>query len=252
MNRYKSLIKYELMIILRGGFVLGFALILPCVLLALIGRGVIGDVPQAYKQSVFASIFVGFSTLIVLAGVFLGHSANYSREYENGVPQRLNLFGISSGKIIISKLISQILFVFLAFLIYWGFATIIGVKIEKFIVIVSMMILLLLQVFPQFLLAHSFVVIFKKFGLTYAVSMFFYFMFMIVSGNMGIDIDRLPKFMQFIGEKLLPFVEFQKFNLNILQGKALDWKSLILSNLYFFIIVALVFAFSRIRNRKAV
>ncbi len=251
MSRYKSLIKYELLTIIRGGYVLAFALILPCVLFVLVGVSVVSEVPEAFKERVFAELFFGFSTLIPLAGVLLGHGANYSREYENNVPQRLNLFGIPSRKLIISKLVSQLIFVLFAFFVYFVFAIFMGVKIDAPIVIFSMLILLLVQSLSLFFLAHGIVCIFKKFGPTYAVSMICYFLFMIVSGNMGIRMDMLPEFARFIGEKILPFIQYTEFNASLLNGGTLDWGSLFIANVVFALIAGTVFLLSRFKDKRS-
>ncbi len=251
MSRYKSLIKYELLTILRGGYSLGFALVLPCILLALVGIGVTAEIPEEAKNAVFAGIFLGFSTLIPLAGVFLGHGANYSREYEANVPQRLNLFGIPVRKLVISKLSAQLIFVLLAFAIYFIFALILGLEFTKPLVLFSMLILLLIQSVAEFLLAHGLVGIFKKFGPTYAVTMVLYFLFMIFSGNMGIPTELLPKAGRFIGEHILPFIEYSNFNNNLLQGNSVEWQPLILTNLFFSLVALIVFGISRVKDKRA-
>ncbi len=250
MNRYKALMKYELKSILKNGYILGFAVVLPCVLFLLISKGIISDEPKDMQKNVIRTLFIGFSTIIPLAGVFLGHSANYSREYENGVPQRLHLFGISNKALIISKIISQLLFVIVAFLIYYIFALSVGLEFANFTVLSMMILLLIIQSLAEFLLAHSIVCLVKKFGACYAVTMILYFFFMIVSGNMGLRLDMLPKPLQFIGENLLPFVEYTNFNINLFTGNTVDVISLISSNLIFLSFGLIIFAISRLRDKR--
>ncbi len=253
MNRYKSFIKYELESLLKNGYTMGFALIFPCLLFLLISRQVISEAPEDMKNYLLTIIFISLSTIIPLAGVFLGHSATYSREYENGVPQRLHLFGISNKVLISSKIISQIAFVIPAFLIYYIFSiTVVGMRFNKISVILVMILLLIVQSLSEFLLAHSLVGLIKKFGATYAVTMTLYFVFMIVSGNMGIQFDKLPSFLQFIGKKMLPFVEYTNFNINLFSGKELDFVPLISSNIVFLSLGIVIFVISKIRDKRAV
>ncbi len=251
MNRYKSLMKYELISIVKNGYILGFALVLPCVLFLLISKGITSQVPKSIQAEVIISLFIGFSTVIPLAGVFLGHSANYSREYENGVPQRLHLFGISNKVLITSKIFSQLLFVIIAFGIYYIFALSVGLRFNNVVVILVMVFLLIVQSLSEFLLAHSIVCLVKKFGACYAVTMSLYFIFMIISGNMGIRLEMLPNALQFIGKKMLPFVEYTNFNMDLFNGKALNVMALISSNLVFLSIGIILFVLSRIRDKRA-
>ncbi len=251
MNRYKSLIKYELISVIKNGYILGFAVVLPCVLFLLISKGIISEVPKNMQKNIVTSLFIGFSSVIPLAGVFLGHSANYSREYENGVPQRLHLFGISNKALITSKIVSQLLFVIVAFMIYYVFARAVGLEFSNIIILIVMMSLLIVQALTEFLLSHSIVCLVKKFGACYAITMILYFFFMIISGNMGIRLEMLPKPLQFIGKNMLPFVEYTNFNINLLNGRALDFRSLVLSNLIFISLGLLIFVISRIRDKRA-
>ncbi len=252
MNRYKKVIKYELISLLKNGYILGFALVLPCVLFFLISKGIMAEIPADVEKKVIVSLFIGFSTVIPLAGVFLGHSANYSKEYEDGVPQRLHLFGISNKVLISSKIISQLFFVLVAFIIYYIFALSVGLEFSNIAVLLVMIFLLLIQSLTEFLLAHSIVCLVKKFGQCYAVTMTLYFFFMIVSGNMGIGLEMLPAALQFIGKNMLPFVEYTNFNINLLYGKSANVEPLISSNLIFLSLGVLIFVISRIRDKRAV
>ncbi len=251
MNRYKSLIIYELKSIVKNGYILGFALVLPCVLFLLISKGIISEVPEGMQNNVMTSLFIGFSTVIPLAGVFLGHSANYSREYEIGVPQRLNLFGIPNKVLITGKIVSQLLFVLVAFAIYYIFALSVGLKFSNIGVLTVMIFLLIIQSLTEFLLAHSIVCLVKKFGACYAITMTLYFFFMIVSGNMGIRLDMLPSALQFIGKNMLPFVEYTNFNYSLFNGDTLDFGALLSSNLIFLSFGVAIFVISRIRDKRA-
>ncbi|PID83002.1 MAG: hypothetical protein CSB15_00300 [Clostridiales bacterium] len=251
MNRYKTLIKYELESLVKNGWILGFALVLPCVLFLLISKSIKGEVPLNFQDSAVSGLFIGLSTIIPLAGVFLGHSANYSKEYESGVPQRLHLFGISNKVLITSKIISQLLFVIVAFIMYYVFAISVGLKFTNYNVLLVMLSLLIIQSLTEFLLAHSIVCLIKKFGACYAVTMILYFLFMIVSGNMGIRFKMLPEFLQFIGKNIIPFVSYNDFNISLLNDKTPDFKVLLLSNLIFLSFGIIVFIVSRFRDKRA-
>ncbi|MGF3112975.1 hypothetical protein [Facklamia sp. P9177] len=250
MKRMNNLIKYELKSLSRNGFNWAFAIVMPCVLYYLICLSVLESVPNQIFNQVKIEIFLGFSTVIPLAGVLLGNAATYSKEYEEGVPKRMMLFGISKKDTIISKLVSQIVFIIVAIAIYTIFAITVGLQIDNFLLFPVMLALLIIQGMVEFILAYSIVNIFKKFGPTFAISMGIYFFIFIVSGNMGIKADQLPKALAFIGEKMLPFVEFTKFNTNLVLGNSLNYKMLIMTNLSFAIIVFLIYFVSKLINKR--
>ena len=98
MNKYT--IKYEFLNTLYNGYAFFFGAVFPIMLLHLIVRGSLQDVPAAYKSEAITGVFIGMAMLIPLASIFLSHAATYSNELDKNVPERIILFGFSERSIL--------------------------------------------------------------------------------------------------------------------------------------------------------
>lgn len=250
MNRYKALIKYELISMFKGGYIPAFGVALPVLLFILVGKGVLSNVPADMKSAVLAKIFISLATIIPLAIVFLGYASSYSRDCELEIPQRLQLFGIPTKVSLFSKIIAQLIFVGIGYAIYLVVGFINGLVLERPFVILVLFGFLIIQSILQFLLAHGIVRLCKKFGPTYAISMICYFGFMIVSGNMGIQIESLPVSLQFIGNYCLPFVSSTDYTISFLMREPYHSSKLFISYVAFLGISLVLLFIARLRDKR--
>ena len=67
MNRFT--IKYEFLNTLYNGYAFFFGAIFPVLLLHLVGKGYLSDVPTAYISKAYTTLFIGFAMLTPLASV---------------------------------------------------------------------------------------------------------------------------------------------------------------------------------------
>ena len=86
MNRYT--IRYEFQNTLHNVYAVFFGSIFPVLLLHMIVRGTLGDIPKNMKDEVVTTIFIGMAMLIPLASIFLNHAAIYSNELDKKIPER--------------------------------------------------------------------------------------------------------------------------------------------------------------------
>lgn len=247
------LIKYELMNSLYNGYSLFFGALFPMLLLILISRSVVKDVPENMQNHVRTILFLGMSMMVPLAAIFLGHSSTYSNEIEKKIPIRLNLFGISQNKIFSAKLIANMIFLILCLGIFC--TSLFFVEIIKPDLKAVLVWLLVIFVFAGFLmaLAHGIASIFKEFGKSYAVSMTIYFGIMILSGMMGIRFQDLPTFLQKIS-RLFPTTQMSENFVDFWARKSYNAAPLIQSMLFFgsvcIIVLLISFSLNRRKNKS--
>lgn len=200
-----QMLLFEFRNVIGNPYVHIFGVGMPVLMMIVITRAVAGEMPEgAMLSAAMTSIFLGIGALIPMATIFMGYGVAHAQELEKGIPQRLELFGIKISVTLCNRIISEMLFMVIAFVIYfaagYGFAeveqpAVSGVILYLLCILVLSMIL--------FCLAHAISSLIKKFGATYCVTMILYFVQMILGGMMGISYDNMPSPMQ-AAAKLLP------------------------------------------------
>lgn len=219
-------------------------------MLILISRSILADVPEPFRDSVTTSIFLTMSMIVPLATMFLGYAVTYANELEKDIPLRLNLFGIKQSSMFMTKLIANYIFLTFCLLVYS--CSLFFVKITTPQPIALLTWLLVIYLFSAFLMAlgHGIASLIRAFGPTYGVTMGIYFGIMILSGMMGIQMDDLPKFIKPIS-KLLPTAQFGEDFTYFWAGEAYNFAPLIQSMLFFGAISLIVLLISfKVKSRK--
>ncbi|MGL5086621.1 MAG: ABC transporter permease [Clostridium sp.] len=188
-----GLIKYEIRNLIGNVFTVVFGLFFPIGMSILMGNTVGTKVPEAGREVVITGIFITISLIIPLATVLVGYSATFSQELENQVPLRLTLFGYKESALIISKISASLIFMTISLIFY----TIVNYIVFKLpMPTVGSAIILITSLYSLaialFILAHGVALFFKKFGPTYAITMGLYFIIMILSGLLGVQVKDLP------------------------------------------------------------
>lgn len=231
-NKYQ--IKYEILNMINNGYAFFFGCLLPICLFHLIRNSALQDVPKKYIGQANTQILLGFSLLIPLATIFLSFASNLANEKDKNIPERLALFGLSHNSILLSKMISNYLFLTGCYLIYC-LMTLPFAKFEGSKGIYPLLVfIILIYVFSGVLmiLAYGIANIFKGFGITYGVSMGIYFGLMILSGNMGVSIDTFPSGLRFIAD-LSPLTHLSEPYMNFWLGKSYNFGPLVQSFIFF-------------------
>lgn len=199
-----DLIKYEFRNTLGNVFIIIFGVGFPILMTCLCGPMFMKDVPEQFKSNALTTFFIGVSTIIPLATVFMGYAANFSQELEKGVPIRFKLFGYKDKTLIASKLIANLILVTISMVIY---TTVNYMSLDLEVPTIKAVIILIISLYVltivTFTFAHGLALMFKKFAPTNAITMILYFVIMILSGLFGVVPDDFPKVLRFISY-LLP------------------------------------------------
>lgn len=253
MNKNKvsfKMIQYELRNVAGNPFIHIFGVGFPILLSIVISKSIAGEMGNSsYIGEVVTSIFLGIGAVIPMATILIGYSSTCSQDIEKGIPLRMKLFGFHEKYTIINRLIAEFIYMTFAFLMYFivGFSTIDIVSPTPLSVVIYFGLLYLFGAI-LFILAHSIANLIKKFGLTYLITMILYFGMMILSGMMGITIDKLPKGLKIVS-RLLPSTYFTKDFYTVWIGKSYNFAPMIQSYIFFFAISGIL-TFAMIYREK--
>lgn len=201
---------YELMNNVLNGFSMFFGIAFPMILSFIISIQIKSSVPQSMMKDTLTSVAIGFSLIIPLATGFIGYTANYATELESHIPDRLYLFGFSQTTLLVYKILAALVFLTSGLIIFAIFEYIaLGIALPSLKGFLVMIVIYYVFSIIMLVFAHGISNLVRKFGLAYAITMVFYFGFMILSGMMGISVHALPNALQIVS-KMLPtryFVE---------------------------------------------
>lgn len=249
MNKYT--IKYEFLNTMYNGYAFFFGAIFPVLLIHLISRSALKDVPADVKPEVVTTIFIGMAMLVPLASIFLSHAATYSNELDKNVPERILLFGFSEKDILFNKMASNFIFLTFCMMIYFA-GTVPFMELEKPTLAAGTLWLFGIYLLSGILmtLSHGISTLIRKFGPTYGVVMALYFAMMILSGYMGISVSDLPKSLKWISD-LLPTTQLGNNYIGFWLGKDYNFGPLVQSMIFMaaLSLVVLLSAF-KIRGRR--
>lgn len=230
MNKY--LLKYEFLNTLYNFYAFFFGALFPVVLINILYTTIKVDVPESAWPELGSILFVRMSVLVVLAAIFMNHGGAYSNEIDKGIPDRLLLFGFSSKTLFLGKLFANLIFFTMCFGIYMvGTLPFIEIETPSFVAGIIFVVISYLLAVIFLALAHGIATLVRKFSFTYAIVMVCYFGIMILSGDMGIEPDRLPKGLQVVAD-LLPTKELSYGFTDFWLGKDYNFAPLIQSMIF--------------------
>lgn len=247
-----KMVLYELRNI-NGNFMTHFfGIVFPNIMCLLLSKTVGSQVPDNVRQEVLTSITLSMSLVMPMAIMLLGYGALYSREVERGIPLRMRLFGYSEKSEITAKLIAHLIFLTIAFIIF-SLVQMIAMDIPKpaFSSLICLILSLNLLGIIFLVIAHSFAQIFKKFSITFGVSMFLYFMIMMITGMMGIETEQLPQTLQKIAG-MFPMTYVSNDFASFWQGGSYNFMPYIQSLLFLGAIAGILLLYSMHKNRRVI
>lgn len=228
-----SMIQFEFRTITGNPYVHIFGVGMPVLMSVIITIALGAEITDSsVLEAAVTSVFLGVGTMIPLATILMGYSATHSQELEKGIPQRMALFGISPLTTIVNRIISEGVFLLLAFAVYLAVGCLaLDLTPPALSGFICYILCILLLGVISFLLAHSIACFFRKFGITYCISMILYFGIMILSGLMGISYDMLPAPVQALS-RLLPTTYIARDFADVWVGKAYNFMPLLQSFLF--------------------
>ena len=206
----KQLLPYEFKNIVLGNFfIIFFGVIFPIFLFSIITID-LESIPQNYREIVKTTMFLTVSSIIPL---------------------------------------SYFIFITLSLILYSITGVIIGIKIPTLsIILVSIVVFYILSVL-LLLLSNSIALIFKKFGITYGITMILYFFMMFTSGMMGVRTEKLPGVLKIIGQ-CFPTYHISDSYYKFWLGSTYNFMPLIVSFLIFTSIALILFITGIYVNKK--
>ena len=200
-----QMLGFEFRKVIGNPYVHIFGVGMPVLMMIVVTRAVIGQmVDEAMVSQAETSVFLGIGALIPMATIFMGYGISNAQELEKGIPQRMELFGIRESVSLCNRILSEVIFMVFAFLVYfaagYGLA---DLRAPKPVGVLLYVVCILGFSVILFCLSHAISSLLRKFSLTYCVTMIVYFAMMILGGMMGISFDNMPGPVQ-AAAKLLP------------------------------------------------
>ena len=247
-----SMILYELRNI-NGNFMPHFfGIVFPNMMCLLFSKTIGSQVPEEMRQEVMTSIVLSMSLVMPMSIMFLGYGALYSQEVERGIPLRMQLFGYSPRSGLAAKIIAHLIFLTIAFVVF-GFFQVIVMDISRPAVasFICLIFSLYLLGVIFLVLAHAIAGTFKKFSITFGISMFLYFIIMMLTGMMGVKTEQLPKALQKIA-RMFPMTYVSNDFADFWQGGNYNFMPFIQSFLFLGAVSGIVLLFSLHKNSRAI
>lgn len=200
-----SLLLFEFRNITGNPYIHIFGIGLPVLFALIFGKMLEANIPNKELLSpAMTGLFLGLGCMIPLAAMLVGYAATFSQELEKGIPQRLELFGIDKKMTVVSRILAELIFQVCSFLIYFAVGVLVlRIEAPVFTGLICYCVCIAALGIISFAVAHAVSLFFRKFGITYCITMVLYFCIMIASGMMGIDYEMLPSPVQAIS-RLLP------------------------------------------------
>lgn len=247
-----NLLTYEVRNILGNFFIPLFGIAMPIFMGAIIPKGILGDVPEAYQEQVLYAIILSMSVMIPMCVGLIGYAASYSLEIEKDIPLRMKLFGYSNQTYILYKILGQILVVTVTFLVYFLVMSLIhGIQIKSLPGTLVYFAFQYLFTLAFLMISHALADLNGKFGQTYAMVMILFFFFLFISGSMGMSYQDFPPFMKAIADQF-PLTHFSNAAFDIWTFKLKNYGPLIQTTLVLLFAASLFLLWSiyRQKNRK--
>lgn len=224
---------YEIRNTLGNIFIIIFGVFFPMVMSIVVGKIFTGNVSEEAKSTAYAGIFITMSLIIPMATILIGYAATFSQELEKNMPLRLELFGYTRKSQLVLKMLSNLIVMTVSLILFtivdFSFLDIPKPS-PKAVVILVISLYLLACIF--FVFAHGLAMFFKKFGPTYAITMAFYFITMMLCGMFGVMPSQLPSGLRFIAY-LFPMSYISEDFVTFWEGGSYNFAPFIQSMIFF-------------------
>ena len=232
MNKKKcsfKLIGYELRNI-NGNFMTHFfGIVFPNIMSLILAQTVGSQVPDGMRQQTVTSIMLSMSLVIPMAIMLLGYGCIYSQEVERGIPLRMQLFGFEERVVMAAKVAAHVTFMTVALVIFGVFQLLfMDVSRPRFASLLCLLVSLYLIGVFLLIIAHSLANLFRRFSVTFGVSMILYFGLMILTGMMGIRTEQLPEALR-RAARTLPMTYVSNDFIDFWQGGSYNYMPLLQS-----------------------
>lgn len=228
-----SLLLFEFRNVTGNPYIHIFGIGMPVLLIIVYARMLASQISDAeIRSTTVTGLFLGIGAIIPLAVILIGYAATYSQELEKGIPQRLALFGIGEGMTVINKILSEMIFQILSFVIYFAVGIfVLHIKAPSAFGLFCYILCIMVLAVISFAIAHAIALIFKKFGIVYCITMMLYFGIMIVSGLMGVSYEMLPPAVRAVS-RMLPTTYIAKDFGDIWLGKSYSFAPMLQAYLF--------------------
>lgn len=228
------MVLYELRNVTGNPFVHIFGIGMPIFMAVLITRIAVSEVADAaIVKLISTSVFLGIGAMIPMATILMGYAVRQAQDFEKGIPERMQLFGIRNYVTICNRAVSELIFMAAAFVLYFLVGIFfLDLEAPVFSGLALYLVCMLFFSIMCFMMGHAIASLAKRFSVTYCIVMIVYFAFMILGGMMGISYENMPAAMQ-AAAKLLPVTYFNKDFITIWMGEAYNFVPMIQSYLFF-------------------
>lgn len=237
---HKYMIKYEIKNYLNNLMGLCYLIVLPlglALLFALITEGGPNPATSTY-------LLIMFSSLVPIAATF-NHAGNYANELESGAVQRFKLFGYSESKMLLTKLLVNLIFISVALVIYFGVLFLaLNIQPPTPAAFVTLIAFLYILSAVLFIFMHATATLCGNFSITYGVTLIMLFVFMLLGKMMNVDLGTVSC--------IFPVYHLNKGFLAFWNGGGFNFVPLILSTVGFLIFSVALMALSIFVNKKRI
>lgn len=246
-----SMVLFELRNVTGNPFTHIFGVGMPTLMMLIITTILTKELPDGELLSTYStSIFLATGSLIPLATILMGYAVSQAQELEKGIPQRMELFGISLKTTLVNRAVSELVYMLAAFAVYSIFGVLfIDIKTPAASGIFAYAAATVVLSIIYFIMAHAIANFFRKFGPTYCVAMILYFAFMIFGGLMGLEYESMPERMRIVA-RLMPVTYIKRDFGTLWVGEKYDFMPFFQS-LLFLAALAGILLFLSIRKNKS-
>lgn len=237
----KQHIVYELKETFGNVYSLFFGIVLP-IFISSIGIAIVKDIPENARKDVISSFVFQVANICVLSICYINYAIMHAESLTKGIIFRLKLFGFSPYKILISKIISYLLYLGLSMFVYFIYTYFTYKEYIADIFTIRFLLYLFLVVIyavSLIILAHGIATIVRSVATTYAFVMISYFLMMIVGGSMGVQYDRLPKALRVIAIYIPSYHLGSESFMNFMANKGCNL-SFLIQGMTFFLCLSLI------------
>lgn len=244
------MVLYELRNI-NGNFMTHFfGIVFPNMMTLIFAKTIGIQAPEAVKDRVMVSIMLSMSLIIPLSIMLIGYGALYSQEVENGVPLRMRLFGFRERSLLAAKIIAHMILMTAAFVLFAVFQMLtMDIPKPAASSVICLLVSLYLIGMILLVIAHSLADIFRKFGITFGITMTVYFVLMVLTGMMGISTEQLPRALQKVAATL-PMTYISNDFADFWTGGSYNFMPFIQSLLFFGAIAGILLMYAQYRNGR--